>query len=195
MFAREDVMKWQNEVCADLMRRSGIREGDTVIDFGCGRGHYAFAAAIAVGDTGMVYGLDTNAAVLEVLKQNAEYRHCTNVIPVKTEPGVNMPFPDSSVDAVLIYDLIHETELRQPFLQEAHRVLKHGGILSVLPFHMTNREILYMLEEVSSSGFETYNDVEGGIHFVLDKAASSQREDISLLEHGIIHNFRSVKVQ
>ncbi|MDO4193503.1 MAG: methyltransferase domain-containing protein [Erysipelotrichaceae bacterium] len=124
MFAREDVMKWQNEVCADLMRRSGIREGDTVIDFGCGRGHYAFAAAIAVGDTGMVYGLDTNAAVLEVLKQDAEYRHCTNVIPVKTEPGVNMPFPDSSADAVLIYDLIHETELRQPFLQEAHRVLK-----------------------------------------------------------------------
>ncbi|MBQ1530927.1 MAG: methyltransferase domain-containing protein [Solobacterium sp.] len=195
MFAREDVMKWQSEVCADLMRRSGIREGDTVIDFGCGRGHYAFAAAIAVGDTGTVYGLDTNAAVLEVLKQDAEYRHCTNVIPVKTEPGVNMPFADSSADAVLIYDLIHETELRQPFLQEAHRVLKQGGILSVLPFHMTDQEILDMLEEVRSSGFETYNDVEGGIHFVLDKAASSQREDISLLEHGIIHNFRSVKVQ
>ncbi len=192
MFAREDVMKWQNEVCAELMRRSGIREGDTVIDFGCGRGHYAFAAAIIAGDTGTVYGLDTNATVLEELKQDAEYRHCTNVISVKTEEGVNMPFEDSSADVIMIYDLIHETELRQPFLQEGHRVLKQGGILSVLPFHMTPQEIQDMLEEVRNSGFETYNDVEGGIHFVLGKAASSQREDISLLEHGIIHNFRKL---
>ncbi len=190
MFAREDVMKWQNEVCADLMRRSGIREGDTVIDFGCGRGHYAFAAAIAAGNTGTVYGLDTNASVLEVLKQDAEYRHCSNVIPVKTEQGVSMPFTDEYADSVLIYDLIHEAGLRQPFLQEAHRVLKQGGILSVLAFHMTDQEITDMLEEVRDSGFASYNDLEGGIHFVLDKAASSQREDISLLEHGIIHNFR-----
>ena len=195
MFAREDVTKWQNEICAGLMRRSGIREGDTIIDFGCGRGHYAFALSIVVGSHGTVYGLDTNAAVLDVLKQDTEYRHCTNVIPVKTEPEVNMPFDDHSADAVLIYDLIHETDLRQPFLQEAHRVLKQGGILSILPYHMTEQEILDMLEEVRNSGFEAYNDVEGGIHFVLDKAASSRREDISLLEHGIIHNFRSVKVQ
>lgn len=191
MFAREDIMKWQNEVCADLMRRSGIREGDTVIDFGCGRGHYAFAAALAVGETGKVYGLDTNPAILETLKQEAELRHNTNVIPVKTGKEVNMPFEDNYADAVLIYDLIHETDIRQPFLKEAYRVLKQGGILSVLPFHMTQDEIMDMLQEVRESGFEPYNDLENsGIHFVLDKAASSVREDITVLEHGTIHNFR-----
>lgn len=192
MFAREDIIKWQDEVCTGLMKQSGIREGDIVIDFGCGRGHYAFAAASAVGESGTVYGLDVNAAVLEAMKQEAEYRKCTNVIPVKTGSGIEIPFSDSFADAVLIYDLIHETDIRQPFLKEAYRVLKTGGILSVLPFHMTDQEIRNMLGEVRDSGFETYNDAEGGIHFVLDKASSSQREDISLLETGVIHNFRKV---
>ncbi len=193
MFAREDIMKWQKEECADLMRRTGIREGDTVIDFGCGSGHYAFAAGIAVGDKGKVYGLDVDESALKILKHEAEMRQCVNVIPVKTEENVKMPFADGSADAVLIYDLIHETDLRQPFLNEAYRVLKQDGILSVLPFHMTHEEIKDMLQEVKESGFEPYNDLEGcGIHFVLDKAASSRKEDITVLERGTIHNFKKI---
>ena len=70
MFNRDRLNQWQETECVRLLRACGIRAGDHLIDFGCGRGNYAFGAAAAVGAEGIVYALDTDSDVLSFLKSD-----------------------------------------------------------------------------------------------------------------------------
>eukprot|EP00536_Pseudo-nitzschia_multiseries_P001044 jgi/Psemu1/282752/fgenesh1_pg.13_\ len=53
------------------------REGDVVVDLGCGAGHDAILAAGLVGPTGRVVGVDFTQAMIDASVRNAE-RHCYN---------------------------------------------------------------------------------------------------------------------
>ncbi|MBR4472345.1 MAG: class I SAM-dependent methyltransferase [Oscillospiraceae bacterium] len=161
-----------------------------MIDFGCGRGNYAFGAAAAVGAEGIVYALDTDSDVLSFLKSEAEQRGVSNLYPMPSHEDASMDFPDASADAILIYDLIHVQALRARFLAESRRVLKPGGILSVLPFHMTEEEIQTMLAEIRQAGFSLSSSLENeGLHFDLHKVFSPVEESLAELERGTIYNF------
>jgi ubiquinone/menaquinone biosynthesis C-methylase UbiE len=190
MFNRDRLNQWQETECVRLLRACGIRAGDHLIDFGCGRGNYAFGAAAAVGAEGIVYALDTDSDVLSFLKSEAEQRGVSNLYPMPSHEDASMDFPDASADAILIYDLIHVQALRARFLAESRRVLKPGGILSVLPFHMTEEEIQTMLAEVRQAGFSSYSSLENeGLHFDLHKVFSPVEESLAELERGTIYNF------
>ena len=190
MFNREQLIHWQETECVQLLRGCGIREGDHVIDFGCGCGNYAFGAAAAIGTEGIVYALDIDPNVLSFLKMETARRGVSNLRPLPSHEDASMDFPDASADAILIYDLIHVTELRARFLTESRRVLKPGGVLSVLPFHMTAEEIQAMLDEVRQAGFSLHSILENqGLHFDLHKVFSPVEESLSELELGTIYNF------
>ena len=161
-----------------------------MIDFGCGRGNYAFGAAAAVGTEGIVYALDIDPEALAFLREEAARRGVSNLRPLPSHEDASMDFPDASAGAILIYDLIHVMELRVHFLAESRRVLKPGGILSVLPFHMTAEEIQAMLDEVRQAGFSPITTlVDEGLHFDLHKLFSPEEESLAELEHGTVYNF------
>ena len=190
MFNREQLIHWQETDCVRLLRACGIREGDHVIDFGCGRGNYAFGAAAAVGTEGIVYALDIDPEALAFLREEAARRGVSNLRPLPSHEDASMDFPDASAGAILIYDLIHVMELRARFLAESRRVLKPGGILSVLPFHMTAEEIQAMLDEVRQAGFSPITTlVDEGLHFDLHKLFSPEEESLAELERGTVYNF------
>ena len=42
----------------EVLRRIGIKKGQTVLDFGCGYGAYTIPVAEIVGEQGRVYALD-----------------------------------------------------------------------------------------------------------------------------------------
>ena len=167
-----------------------MRDGDTVIDFGCGVGNYAFAAAEVVGQSGQVYALDIDTDVLNRLKAETLLRNTPNLHPYASHEDATMDFADGFANVVLIYDLIHQTDIRRRFLEESRRVLVPGGILSILPFHMNHDEIRYMLQQVKTAGFKrTETLVNCGLHFALDKVFSDSLESITDLERGTIYNF------
>ncbi len=49
------------------LERAGIKEGQTVLDFGCGPGFYAIAAARMVGAKGKVYALDIQPLAYDMI--------------------------------------------------------------------------------------------------------------------------------
>ena len=88
---------------SDLLRRVGVREGQTVMDFGCGNGDYSLILARVVGPQGRVYAVDKDKGVLYELMGRARGNTADNIeatfVPEKTGTPTDAPLPDESVDA------------------------------------------------------------------------------------------------
>ena len=78
------------------LRHVDVPEGSRVIDVACGTGIVGRLIAEKVGKSGSVVGVDLNAGIIEVAKQNSP----VDSAPLEWRQGdVNaLPFPDASFD-------------------------------------------------------------------------------------------------
>jgi len=107
----------------------GLREGMKVGDFGAGSGHYARAAAAAVGTSGKVYAVDIQENVLKHLKLNTHLAHRSSIDIVWGDiekPG-GTHLRDASLDAVILANVLFQIENQSGLLGEIRRVLKSGS--------------------------------------------------------------------
>lgn len=109
---------------AELLRAADFREGDRVLDVGCGTGLIARRAAAAVGTTGAVAGIDLAPDMIEVAKTVP-----TEGVPVDWHVGdaTDLPFPDGSFDVVVSQMALMFVQDRRAALREIRRVLTGGG--------------------------------------------------------------------
>jgi ubiquinone/menaquinone biosynthesis C-methylase UbiE len=109
---------------------ANLRTGEAVVDLGSGSGMDAFVAAVAVGPTGRVSGVDMTPAQLdkaERLRAAAGFEHVTF-----THGHVDaLPVPDVSVDAVISNGVINLAADKRRVFAEAARVLRPGGRLAM----------------------------------------------------------------
>ena len=115
---------------ADLLRLSGIKSGDRLLDAGCGTGDLlAMAAGLEAG--AMLVGLDPDEDSLEL----ASHKIPSTLHPVELHQGVAeaMPFEDGAFDLVTATNLFGglEPRTRARALDECFRVLRPGGRLLV----------------------------------------------------------------
>ena len=112
------------------LQKSGVHEGQTVLDFGCGSGHFTIATARMVKDGGKVYALDIHPLAIEAVKKRVAKEGLPNVTTILSDRDTGLS--DESVDIVLLYRTFYLVKDKQGLLDELHRVLKLGCILSVL---------------------------------------------------------------
>jgi ubiquinone/menaquinone biosynthesis C-methylase UbiE len=152
---RRDLNIWLDKQGEEFLRKIGVREGQTVLDFGCGRGNYAIPAAIIVGEEGRVYALDKNRRALDELMQTVEGEGLRNVTRIDTAGEVEIRLEDGSADMVLLYDIFWYfplTDEKLPkLLSEVYRVTADGGLLSVYPKHINLEQLR---DKIESAGFE-----------------------------------------
>lgn len=136
----EDIDMWEKTEGVEFMRSMPLN-GNTspkILDFGFGFGHYLFAAAYSYPN-GMIYGIDGYPICIKEIGDKIKERGITNVKVIGEEVSNLNRFEDNSIDMVLLYDTLHASfSKKKMLLDEAHRVLKKGGCLSVLPFHQGN---------------------------------------------------------
>jgi ubiquinone/menaquinone biosynthesis C-methylase UbiE len=112
------------------LQKSGVRAGQTVLDFGCGSGHFTIAAAKMVGENGKVYALDVHPLAIEAVKSKVAKEGLLNVRTILSDRNTGLP--DESVDVVLLYRTFYLVKDKRGLLDELHRVLKPDCILSVV---------------------------------------------------------------
>ena len=107
-----------------------LREGENVLDLGSGSGTDAFVAALHVGDTGSVTGLDMTD---EQLSKSRELRDEAGLDNVSFERGYieNLPFEDETFDVVISNGVINLSPDKERVFAEANRVLGPGGRLAI----------------------------------------------------------------
>ncbi len=112
--------------CGNPVAISKIKEGDTVLDLGCGAGFDCFLASKKVGETGKVIGVDMTAEMVERAKINVEKLGKKNVEFVLGEIE-KLPIKDNSIDVIISNCVINLTPDKTQSFKEAYRVLKTGG--------------------------------------------------------------------
>jgi ubiquinone/menaquinone biosynthesis C-methylase UbiE len=124
---------------------AGLNRGQVVLDYGCGIGSYTIPAAQIVGSDGTVYALDIHPLAIEAVQRRIRKENLTNVRTIHSDRETGLP--DESVDAVLLYDVLHNVPDKGALLRELHRVLKPDGILSVIPDHMEESVFLETVQD------------------------------------------------
>ncbi|MEU1038486.1 methyltransferase domain-containing protein [Streptomyces sp. NPDC005907] len=114
----------------------GLREGDRVLDAGCGTGRALPPLRAAVGASGVVIGADLTSAMLEAAvragrdRDGRLLRADVAALPVRT----------GSLDAVFGAGLIAHLPHPGEDLRELARVVRPGGVLAL--FHPIGRAAL-----------------------------------------------------
>jgi ubiquinone/menaquinone biosynthesis C-methylase UbiE len=131
---RQELLSEQREAALQpksLLRRLGLRSGDTLADIGCGPGFFTIPAAEIVGEDGVILAADIQGEMLSAVRSRAAEHSLANVHVVKTSDK-EIPIPASSCDWVLMAFVLNEVGQRSSFLHRAARLLKPSGRLAVL---------------------------------------------------------------
>jgi arsenite methyltransferase len=110
-----------------------LRPGDRVLDLGAGSGTDAFCAAISVGPTGTVVGVDFTDAQIENARRLAERNGIDNVRFVEASID-GLPFDDGSFDVVACRVAAHHFPDILAAVKEMARVTRGRVVVADLLF-------------------------------------------------------------
>ncbi|MGW5103881.1 class I SAM-dependent methyltransferase [Streptomyces sp. NPDC004100] len=114
----------------------GLREGDRVLDAGCGTGRALPFLRSAVGSEGAVIGADLTPAMLRAAVDAGRDRDAALLLA----DVVALPLRSESLDAVFAAGLIAHLPEPAENLRELARVVRPGGLLAL--FHPIGRAAL-----------------------------------------------------
>jgi len=181
-----NVNEWMRIEGEAILREIGIKEGQTILDFGCGAGNYAVLASRIIGNSGKIYALDSDKeGLLRELINKIKEENIKNIEIIKTSGEIEFPLADNSVDVVLIYDILHllNDKEREVLFRESYRILKKGAFVS---YHATHLGSSYSvnLEEI-----QTKMKKNG---FILDREFKKPMFHWAWIEESNIFNYKKL---
>ncbi len=165
---------WRKEACDKTLAYYGKPQIDMILDVACGTGDMcewwdkrAKAKTIKVGE---IYGIDPSAGMLDVAKKKG-----LNAKFIQAE-AKDLPVNDNSADILSISYGLRNVVDREEALQEFFRVLKPGGMLTILEFTKPQKQtivsrirdfymkkILPFIGGLLSKNFDAYNYLPNSI--------------------------------
>src|SRR3989339_365099 len=104
----------------------GLKEGETVLDLGCGAGLDLYFYAKAVGEKGKVYGLDISEEMVNKARNNMETAGIKNV-EIKCGHSDSLPFEDNFFDVIASNGIYNLSPDKEKVMRKVLRVLKPGA--------------------------------------------------------------------
>lgn len=164
---------------AAVVAQSGIMQGETVADLGCGNGFYVLPAAQMVGPSGTVLAVDVQesklAATVSISNQFG-YKNVRILQADLTKPLLNIPA--HSCDMVIVSNILHEIGSQAELIKNIYRILKSPGRLVAVEWKRTATPFGPPLEKrldqqkleilLMQTGFRKDKDLEAdGYHYAV----------------------------
>lgn len=125
----EERRKWQDPEA--ILAGIGLKPGFTFIDMGCGGGFFTLPAARIVGQSGMVYGIDTDIQLIKSLEKAAAEEGLANLV-VTVGKAETVVICQKCADIVFFGIVLHDFENPTRVLENARIMLKLKGRIANL---------------------------------------------------------------
>ena len=123
-----------------LIEMLKLKEGDVVADIGVGTGYIARRISRKIGKTGIVYGVEIQQEMLDILAEKMAEEGITNIkgiLGTITDPKL----PPNSVDLVIMVDVYHEFSHPYEMMQNICRGLKTGGRVAFVEYRLEDDNV------------------------------------------------------
>jgi ubiquinone/menaquinone biosynthesis C-methylase UbiE len=132
-----------------------IKEGMTVLDFGCGPGMFSIELAKMVGSKGKVIAVDLQQGMLDIVADKIKGTELEKRIVLRkcTANSINAK---EKVDFMLAFYVVHEVPDVKHFFKEAYAILKPKDrlVLAEPKKRVTTEEFQEISQAAKSAGFK-----------------------------------------
>lgn len=169
----DEVPLWSAPFGLKLLDAVHYKREMEVLDIGFGAGFPLIELAARLGESSVVYGVDSWHDVVEVARKKIEYFDLKNIKLFETEIE-NLPFPDSSIDLITTNNAINNVVDIDKSLWQCFRVLKsQGQFIQTMNLSQTMFEFYDVLKKVLK---ELYLDTS-----VVDNHIVKQRPSVDTI--------------
>ena len=176
-----------------------IKKGETVLDLGSGAGIDVFLAANRIGPTGKVIGVDMTEEMVNKARDAAK-NHGYHNVEFRLGEIEWLPVEDESADVIISNCVINLVPDKSKVFQEAYRVLKSGGRITVsdkvtegkLPNEIRNDPDAWAacvagalkyqeyLDKIKEAGFKNIQVVSSEAFYVENKQGQSKEKLLNI---------------
>lgn len=151
--------EWLKKKGATMLTDIGVRLGNTVLDFGCGKGRYTVPLSQIVGNNGRVYSVERNEEAIQIVRErlpvfaNVDVVHFVNVDNIE----VSDILQDKSIDAILAFDVLQYIHDWDALFVYFRKLIKPTGIVCIYPAaipHPGDVDIELLLTKMKQEGFQ-----------------------------------------
>lgn len=125
---------FNEDILPSFLKYTGVKEGDRIVDLGCGTGTFTRYLAKGLGKKCEVIGVDFDRVYIEYAQNKIEEEDLTDCISYIGSDVYNLPFKDESIDSITDHTLLINLDNPDRFIEEELRVLKEGGSISTSTF-------------------------------------------------------------
>ena len=108
-----------------VVKLSGIREGDQVLDIGCGTG--LLSLKFLEHEACTITAIDNSDTMLRIFREKIEQCHLSDAIHCEQQSAEEMNFPSHQFDIVASTVALHHVKEKGPVIHKVYDALKEGG--------------------------------------------------------------------
>lgn len=112
-----------------------LRNGDRVAEIGTGTGYFARRIARRIEPDGVVYAVDIQQEMLDLMTERLDEEEIGNVVPVLGEPD-DPKLPEAFFDWILLVDTYHEFQEPEQMLRKIRESLGPGGRVALVEYRL-----------------------------------------------------------
>lgn len=118
-------MKRHHEMLDLAVKMSKVKDGEHILDVGCGTGLLSLKFLEAANCT--VLGIDLSEAMIDIWKDKLEKLNLSSRVKTRLGDAVNLDFKDSTFDIIASTVTLHHIKDKQPTLNKIYKLLKPKG--------------------------------------------------------------------